>query len=136
MKKLIDFSDRVVGMVKEVVEKEGHKTFSGAVHAIISQYYDKKYFTKYSGSKKSSSKLLEPVEPELKVYTTAEACEFFGGKVDMFNLKGRTCLAPVDRVGKVLRTAPLTAMGIVSQYGDFTIDNAKVVETPITSRSL
>lgn len=127
MKKLIDFSEKVSSMVKEIIEREGHKTFSGAIHSIISQYYRDEYFNKYKIGVKSSAPGVE-APPEPKIMTRATICEFFGGDVDMNNLLGRSCISPIDRAGVKRKLAPLISMGIVSQYGDYTIDGVEVVD--------
>ena len=95
MKKLIDFHPVVIKKIEDIMEKEGHKTFTGALFATVSSYYDKKYFTKYKG-------------PDIKIIaevklTPQQYCESKGGKVVVENGLDR-CLVIQ---GSITRSFPL-----------------------------
>jgi hypothetical protein len=49
MKKTIDFTEPTMKKIALISQKEGHRTFTAAVTAIISAYYDQKYYSKYTG---------------------------------------------------------------------------------------
>lgn len=79
MKKIIDFSERVIDIVNFIREQEGHKTFIGALHSIVSSYYNKFYFSKYKG-KSGSRSVIDSALTEEKL-TPEQICEKKGGKV-------------------------------------------------------
>ena len=130
----IFLDDREEKILNELIAKYGGKP-PAIMKEALKLRHDKAFNPAYI---KGGKPLILDVDapPEPKIYTQPEACEFFGGKVDMFHLKGRTCVGPVDRKGNQLKTAPLSAMGIVSQYGDFTMDDTKVVEAEIPNKTL
>ena len=79
MKKLIDFPDVVLKKVETIREREGHKTFTSALFSTVSQYYDRKYYSKYKGAGVvRSAEFSEELTPE-------QACEKVGGKVETVN---------------------------------------------------
>jgi len=128
MRKIINFTDKVLGMINLIQEKEGHRTFSSTVHSIISRYYDDKYFTKWKEGIKGITPDA-PVEPEKQKMTPPEICEYFGGTVDKKNLLGPACLQVKGRGATDYKThVPLREMGIVGPRGDFTIDKVEVVD--------
>lgn len=73
MKKIIDFTDRVLKMIETIQEREGQRTFSATVQSIISQYHEDKFFSKY---KENNVK-----QKEVKHYTPEEICEKLNGFV-------------------------------------------------------
>lgn len=79
MKKLIDFPDVVLRKVEMIREREGHKTFTSALFSAVSQYYDRKYFSKHKGA-------VAAQDIDLGIELTPEqACESVGGKVESVN---------------------------------------------------
>ena len=89
----------LINKVKDTMEREGHKTFTGAVFSMISGYYDDKYFSKYK--EKSETKIL-PKE----ILTNEQKCEKAGGKVGVHN-GGDVCII-TNHDGSMTRYFPLS----------------------------
>ena len=77
MKKNISFSDRTIKAVEFIKDKEGHKTFTAALHAIVAGYYKDNYFVKY----KQQSFAIDPLAQEEEL-TNEQKCEQKGGKIE------------------------------------------------------
>lgn len=103
MKKLINFSDATLRKVAYIMEREGYISFSSAIVAIISGYYDNKYFTKW---KNGTIKMIkEPNEPKM---TPEQRCEEDGNMVRVRESDGVKCcfIGTIEHGG---RWIPLSA---------------------------
>ena len=117
MKKTIDFSSRVMEMMKFIIEQEGHKNFTSSLHSIISQYYNKNYYSKWNKSKGEKVALLSIPEDKM---TEEQMCEALGGKVVRDNNGTLTCKGPIGYEGSSI-SAPLSLMGEKGAAGDYRI---------------
>jgi len=101
--------------------------YGGKAPSFIKNLLRVKYGIDFPGYKQGikNKKTVDPIV-EQKTMTTPEVCESFGGVVDLKNLSGRGCLMVKDNNGKEKRFVPLTAMGLVSDYGDFRVEGIEV----------
>ena len=108
MKKTVDFSLKAIENMTFIIKQEGHKNFTGALHAIISQYYKDNYFSKYAGQGQKPGTLIKNPEPIPEQEMTQEQiCEYHGGTVDKskevhmcLNMFGGGVNAPLSMMGK------------------------------------
>ena len=105
MKNLIDYHPVIMKKVEDIMKQEGHRTFSGAVFATISNYYDKKYFDKY---KKDPNIKIIPED----ILTNEQKCEKAGGSIVTENgiLK---CKLPQNKDGSMFISFPV---GMINKY--------------------
>ena len=77
MKKLINLTDKVQEKIDFIIDKEGHKTFTSAIHNLIINHYNKTYFDK------RGKKFAGQNDPAIKIIelTYEQKCEKAGGKV-------------------------------------------------------
>src|SRR3990167_8236848 len=101
MRKTIDFQPVIINKIEDIMAKEGHKTFTGALFATVSNYHNRLYFNKYKG-------------PDIKIIpeaelTNEEYCESKGGRVGKDNNGNSVCIVnspdgsmkryfPLDRI--------------------------------------
>lgn len=101
MKKIIDFSEVAMENMQDIIDREGHKTFSAAVHAVVANYWNRTYFDKrktgFIGvTKKKEEKL-----------TIEQVCEMKGGTV-MVNEGIPSCKLKYSATGNLTTFIPLT----------------------------
>ena len=101
MKKIINFTEKTLSKVEKIKDDEGYTNFSATVIAIISQYYDKKFYSKWNKSNGS----VEEQTPE-------QICENLGGTVSTSETQNPVCII---KTGGMTQEVPLDLMGI-GQY--------------------
>ena len=99
MRKTIDFEEVLINKVKDVMSREGHRTFTSAVFSMLNGYYNKNYFNKYKGEK---IEIIPKIE-----YTPEQKCEMIGGKV-IINNGIESCKRPTNPDGSMYQIFPLT----------------------------
>src|SRR3990167_9898899 len=102
MKKLINLTDKVQDQIDFIIEKEGHKTFTAAIHFLIINHYNKTYFDKRG---RKIAGLNDPAVKKEEL-TNKQKCEGIGGKVSMIN-GIECCTQPMGKDGAMTRTFPL-----------------------------
>jgi hypothetical protein len=109
MKKIIDFTDKILETINFIKEKEGQRTFSATVHSIVSSYYNQKYYSKYNqvGVKiKEFKGVKAEIQPGL---TKEQLCEqIVGGKIIKMPDGSLKC---EYKDGAFLTKVPLTMVG-------------------------
>lgn len=63
----LNLTSREISMLEEIIQKEGHPSFSGVFHYCLLEYYKRYYYNKYNQSLSTEEKLKRPRLSELRV---------------------------------------------------------------------
>lgn len=124
MKKIIDFSERSIELIKYIQSQTGHKTFSAAVHDCISGFYHLQYFNKRYMNESGGKGRIESEEGGEEKMTDEQYCEMKSGKV---NIKKQSCEI---HCGSVVYSVPMTDRKNIDKIFNESMQ-MKVVKKPI-----
>jgi len=125
MKKIVIFlDDREEEVLNALIKRYGGKA-PAIIKEALKFRFDKAFPAYNVKTGGGLSILGAPAEPEIKIMTQPEICEYFGGTVDKKHLIGPVCLG-MTLPDKSRRNVLLKELGHVGKYGDLTVPGYEV----------